>query len=55
MTIIYMDENMKLIQPHNVNREGDRTAFAADVEVGGLMDGKMTPVLYSDSLNQAAG
>jgi len=49
MTIIYMDENMKLIQPHNKNREGDRTAFASDVEVGGVMDGKMTPILYSES------
>ena len=45
MTITYMDEGMKLIQPHNKNREGDREAFASDVEVGGVMNGKMTPII----------
>jgi hypothetical protein len=37
---------MKLVAPHTKAREGDRNAFAADVEVGGLMNGKMTPVIY---------
>lgn len=46
MTIIYMDEDMRLIQPNTKAREGDRAAFAADVEVGGVMNGKMTPVIY---------
>jgi ectoine hydroxylase-related dioxygenase (phytanoyl-CoA dioxygenase family) len=47
MTIIYMDEDMRLVAPDTKSREGDRAAFAADVEVGAIMNGKMTPVLYS--------
>lgn len=47
MTIIYMDEDMRLLAPSTKSREGDRNAFAADVEVGAVMNGKMTPVLYS--------
>jgi len=46
MTIIYMDQDIRLIAPHTKAREGDRAAFAADVEVGGIMNGKMTPVIY---------
>jgi ectoine hydroxylase-related dioxygenase (phytanoyl-CoA dioxygenase family) len=47
MTIIYMDEDMRLIEPNTKAREGDRAAFASDVEVGGIMNGRMTPVIYS--------
>ena len=47
MTIIYMDEDIRLIAPHTKARVGDRVAFAADVEVGGIMNGQMTPVVYS--------
>jgi len=47
MTIIYMDEDMRLVEPHTKAREGDRAAFAADVEVGQIMNGRMTPVIYS--------
>ncbi len=47
MTIIYMDEDMRLLAPNTKAREGDRNAFAADVEIGQVMNGKMTPVLYS--------
>lgn len=46
MTIIYMDEDMRLVAPHTKAREGDRAHFAADVEVGAVMNGKMTPVIY---------
>ncbi|HRI81049.1 MAG TPA: phytanoyl-CoA dioxygenase family protein [Opitutaceae bacterium] len=47
MTIIYMDEDIRLIAPDTKAREGDRAAFASDVEVGGIMNGRMTPVIYS--------
>lgn len=46
MTIIYMDQDMRLLQPNTKAREGDRNAFAADVEVGQIMNGKMTPMIY---------
>lgn len=48
MTIIYMDENIRLIEPNTKARRNDRDALAPDVEVGAVMDGKMTPVLYSE-------
>ena len=47
MTIIYMDEDMRLIAPDTKSREGDRAAFAADVEIGQVMNGKLTPVIWS--------
>lgn len=46
MTIIYMDQDMRLLAPDTKARENDRASFAADVEVGAIMDGKMTPVIY---------
>ena len=46
MTIIYIDEDMRLIEPNTKAREGDRQVFAADVEVGAVMNGKMTPIIY---------
>ncbi len=47
MTIIYMDQDIQLIQPHTKAREGDRAAFASDVEIGGVMNGKMTPIIHT--------
>ena len=46
MTIIYIDEDIRLAAPNTKAREQDRAAFAADVEVGAVMNGKMTPVIY---------
>jgi ectoine hydroxylase-related dioxygenase (phytanoyl-CoA dioxygenase family) len=46
MTIIYMDEDMRLSEPSSTAREHDRRAFAADVEIGAVINGKMTPVIY---------
>lgn len=46
MTIIYMEDGIRLIEPNTKARQGDRACFAADVEVGGVMNGKMTPVIY---------
>ncbi len=46
MTIIYIEDGIRLIAPDTKAREGDRAAFAADVEVGGVMNGRMTPILY---------
>ena len=46
MTIIYIDSEMRLAAPKTKAHEGDRAAFAADVEVGALMDGKLTPVIW---------
>lgn len=46
MTIIYIEDGIRLIEPNTKAREGDRAAFAADVEVGAVMNGRMTPIIY---------
>jgi ectoine hydroxylase-related dioxygenase (phytanoyl-CoA dioxygenase family) len=47
MTVIYVDEDMRLIAPDSKAREGDRAAFAADVPVGGVLNSPLTPVIWS--------
>jgi ectoine hydroxylase-related dioxygenase (phytanoyl-CoA dioxygenase family) len=47
MTIIYMEDGMRLAQPTTKAREQDREAFAPGIEVGAVIDGPMTPVIYS--------
>lgn len=47
MTIIYMDQDMRLIEPTTKAREQDRDYIAPDIKVGEIMDGPMTPILYS--------
>lgn len=47
MTIIYMDENMKLAQPVNENQEEDRSVFCGLTEVGQVIDGPLNPIIYS--------
>ncbi|MCC6415857.1 MAG: phytanoyl-CoA dioxygenase family protein [Opitutaceae bacterium] len=46
MTIIYMDQDMRLIEPDTSARKNDRATFAADVEVGAIMNGRMTPLIW---------
>jgi ectoine hydroxylase-related dioxygenase (phytanoyl-CoA dioxygenase family) len=46
MTIIYMEDGMRLAKPTTKHREHDRGAFMSDVEIGAIIDGKMTPVIY---------
>jgi len=48
MTVIYMDEDMRLIEPVTKARTGDRAYIAPDVEVGAVLNGKMTPLIYSE-------
>ena len=47
MTIIYMDQDMRLAQPTTKARETDRDKFAPGIAVGAVIDGPMTPVIYS--------
>jgi len=47
MTIIYMDEDIRFIEPLTAARKQDAAVFASDVKVGEVMNGKMTPVIYS--------
>ena len=47
MTIIYMDEDMRLAEPTTKARQTDRDKFAPGIAVGAVIDGPMTPVIYS--------
>lgn len=47
MTIIYMDSEMKLIQPKNKNQENDWKTWCPGAKVGEIIDTPINPVLYS--------
>ena len=47
MTIIYMDENMKLHEPVNDNQKIDRDVFCPGVMVGEVISSPLNPVIYS--------
>jgi len=46
MTIIYIEDGIRLIEPNTKARRDDRASFMSDVEVGGVINGKLTPVIY---------
>ena len=45
-TIIYMDADMRLAEPKNDFQKADRNRWTPNIEVGQVMDGPLTPVLY---------
>jgi ectoine hydroxylase-related dioxygenase (phytanoyl-CoA dioxygenase family) len=47
MTIIYMDQDMRLVQPTNRNQEVDWKTWCPGVNVGEIIDSPLTPVIYS--------
>lgn len=47
MTIIYMDQDIKLKKPENRSQENDRQQWCPGVEVGSVIDSPLNPVLYS--------
>lgn len=47
MTIIYMDENMRLAEPKTKYHENDRLRFIPDIEVGDICASPLNPVIYS--------
>lgn len=46
-TIIYMDQDMTLGNPKNVNQENDWKAWSPSSKIGQVMADKLNPVLYS--------
>lgn len=46
MTIIYMDIDMRLAAPGNLNQQADWDAWCPDVRVGEIIDAPLTPVIY---------
>ncbi|MEO6846546.1 MAG: phytanoyl-CoA dioxygenase family protein [Chthoniobacterales bacterium] len=47
MTIIYVDENIRLAPPQNKNQEEDRATWCEGVEIGEILAGPLNPVLWS--------
>lgn len=47
MTMIYVDENIRLVSPQNKHQESDRATWCQDVEIGERLDGPLNPVLWS--------
>jgi len=48
MTIIYMDEDMRVAKPENQSQEGDRKGICPDLAFGEIIDTPLTPVMYSN-------
>jgi hypothetical protein len=47
MTIIYMDEQMRLKEPDNENQKIDRDVFCPGVKVGEIISTELNPVIFS--------
>jgi ectoine hydroxylase-related dioxygenase (phytanoyl-CoA dioxygenase family) len=47
MTIIYMDQDMKLIQPKNKAQHDDWNSWCPGAKVGEIIDTPLNPVIYS--------
>jgi ectoine hydroxylase-related dioxygenase (phytanoyl-CoA dioxygenase family) len=47
MTIIFMDQDMRVAQPRNKNQEGDWKGWMPGTEIGGLADSPLNPIIYS--------
>lgn len=49
MTVIYMDENMRLMQPRNDNQLSDWRSWCPGAEVGEIINTPKNPLIYSTS------
>ncbi len=47
MTMIYVDENIRLAEPRNKHQEYDRQTWCQGVEIGEILNGPLNPVLWS--------
>jgi len=46
MTVIYIEDGIRLIEPKTKHHEADRAAFMATTKVGEVVDGPLTPVIW---------
>jgi hypothetical protein len=47
MTIIYMDSEMRLVEPKNKNQQADWDTWCPGAEVGKVIATELNPVLYA--------
>ena len=50
MTVIYIDQDMRVAEPKNKNQIADKDVFCPSLQVGELMDSHMTPLIYSQEI-----
>ena len=48
MTVIYMDEDMRLIEPTTKHHRNDHATWCPEARVGEIIDTPLNPVLWSD-------
>ena len=48
MTIIYMDEDMRLAKPINKNQANDHDIWCPGVQVGEIISSPLNPIIYSE-------
>lgn len=53
MTVIYIDQDMRLAEPKNKNQVADRNEYCPSLQVGSLMDSHMTPLIFSHEKSHA--
>lgn len=46
MTVIYMEDGIRLAEPNSTHQEKDREAFMGGIEVDDVVNGPLTPVIY---------
>lgn len=46
MTVIYMEDGIRLIEPRTSYHKADRETFMPETAVGGVVEGSLTPVLW---------
>jgi len=47
MTMIYVDENIRLVVPRNKNQENDKRSWCPGVEIGELLHSPLNPVIWT--------
>lgn len=47
MTVIYMDEDMRLVEPKNKHQIADIETWCPGVKIGAVIDSPLNPVIYS--------
>jgi hypothetical protein len=47
MTIIYMDQDMRLVEPKNKSQENDWHGWMPGAKIGEVIDSPLNPVIYS--------
>jgi ectoine hydroxylase-related dioxygenase (phytanoyl-CoA dioxygenase family) len=48
-TIIYVDQDIHLTEPKNKDQQNDRQRWCPGVEVGGVLDSPLNPIIYSEA------